>query len=71
MTHDELLARIDSFSCCSGAHELALRATVELHKPTNFILRNDEVVEQWCTADGSHLVPYPCPTIKTIEKELV
>ena len=30
MTHDELLAKIDGFSCCSGAHELALRAVVEL-----------------------------------------
>lgn len=32
MTHDELLAKIDSFTCCSGAHELALRAVVELCK---------------------------------------
>ena len=30
MTHDELLAKIDGFSCCSGAHELALCAVVEL-----------------------------------------
>ena len=30
MTHDELLAKIDNYTCCSGAHELALRAVVEL-----------------------------------------
>jgi hypothetical protein len=33
MTHDELLDMIGSLTCCSGAHELALRAVVELHKP--------------------------------------
>ena len=33
MTHDELLAKMGSTTCCSGVHELALRAVVELHKP--------------------------------------
>ena len=30
MKHNELLDMIGSFTCCSGAHELALRAVVEL-----------------------------------------
>ncbi len=62
MTHDELLAKIDSFSCCSGAHEIALRAVVELHK------------QDWISwSDGSGCEcgnAYPCPTIQAIEKEL-
>ena len=37
----------------------ALRAVVELHKP-------DHVGECMCT----YGVPYPCPTIQAIEKEL-
>ena len=79
MTHDELLERIDYMKYPVGdsydmneeskAIEI-LRAVVELHKPKNFILQNGEVVEQWCTADNNQLVPYPCPTIQAIEKEL-
>ena len=61
MTHDELLAKINSFSCCSGAHEVALRAVVELHKP------EENGGPARCRVDGSH---YPCPTIQAIEKEL-
>ena len=73
MTHDELLAKIDSFSCCSGAHELALRAVVELHKPIKSF--GDERYmacdhcEEWSTEDALQ-VAYPCPTIQAIEKEL-
>ena len=63
MTHDELLAKIDSFSCCSGAHELALRAVVELH-----IRILDPVGRPECLSCRRH---YPCPTIQAIEKELV
>jgi len=62
MTHDELLAKIDSFSCCSGAHELALRAVVELHKPCCDL-------EELCNECNPN-VSYPCPTIQAIEKEL-
>jgi hypothetical protein len=63
MTHDELLAKIDGFSCCSGAHELALRAVVELHYE-DFGTPGEEIVCDWCK------VIYPCPTIQAIEKEL-
>ncbi len=66
MTHDELLARIDGFSCCSGAHELALRAVVELHKP---------FADNTCRACPSTAYleydPYPCPTIEVIEEQLL
>ena len=66
MTHDELLAKIDSFTCCSGAHELALRAVVELHKPRKESISGDcnECLNYFDVAE------YPCPTIQAIEKEL-
>ena len=40
MSNDELLAKIDGFSCCSGAHELALRAVVELIQEKQKFLEN-------------------------------
>lgn len=67
MTHDELLARIDSFSCCSGAHELALRAVVRLHKPQEITLPNGEWGTNCILCDG---FDYPCPTIRVIKREL-
>ena len=67
MTHDELLAKIDSFTCCSGAHELALRAVVELHKPQEITLPNGEWGTNCILCDG---FDYPCETIQAIEKEL-
>jgi hypothetical protein len=57
MTHEELLAKIDGFTCCSGAHELALRAVVELHKQRGDLCET-------C------FHRYPCATIQAIEKEL-
>ena len=57
MTHDELLAKIDGFTCCSGVHELALRAVVESHKPKGTLCKTCYFI-------------YPCPTIQAIEKEL-
>ena len=39
----------------------ALRAVVELHKP--------EPTRDYCL-EGANYVPYPCPTIQAIEKEL-
>jgi hypothetical protein len=70
MTHDELLAKIDSFTCCSGVHEVALRAVVELHKPFDFELAPD-VYKLVCTNCQVGVVEqYPCQTIQAIEKEL-
>ena len=76
MTHDELLAKIDGFSCCSGAHELALLAVVELHRPvqgSSDIQAYDYVGCDACVEwshDGNMNLRYPCPTIQAIEKEL-
>ena len=64
MTHDELLAKINSFSCCSGAHEVALCAVVELHKPYEFTRIGTVCKACGITSD------YPCSTIQAIEKEL-
>ena len=60
MTHDELLAKIDNYTCCSGAHELALRAVVELHKCSN------PRFDLLCDCGTA----YPCPTIQAIEEQL-
>jgi len=40
MTHDELLDMIGSFTCCSGAAEVALRAVVELIQKKQKFLEN-------------------------------
>ena len=63
MTHDDLLAKINSATCCSGIHEIALRAVVELHIVDSGT-PNEIVVCDYCK------VIYPCPTIQAIEKEL-
>jgi hypothetical protein len=64
MTHNELLTKINNYTCCSGAHELALKAVVELHKPVEgkFGLS--------CLKCRDY-ENYPCSTIQAIEKELV
>ena len=73
MTHDELLAKIDSnlsdcgYDCESckrdNASWVALRAVVELHKPWNFGCSH-------CINIEGGYMSYPCPTIQAIEKEL-
>ena len=77
MTHDELLAKINYFTCCSGAHELALRAVVKLHKPIKAEdLKNNPKESGFCLActplslNFYEATRYPCPTIQAIEKEL-
>jgi hypothetical protein len=66
MTHDELLAKIDAwdedyYQAPPLYH--ALRAVVELHKPTIIGQMRDGCAE--CKTEN-----YPCPTIQAIEKEL-
>jgi len=68
MTHDELLAKISSFTCCSGAHELALLAVVKLHRSQPITLPNGDWGMNCILCDGYY---YPCYTIDTIDKELV
>ena len=70
MTHDELLAKIDGFSCCSGAHELALRAVVELHKPIEPVAPVETHDDYWYGLCDDCLKTYPCPTIQAIGREL-
>ena len=69
MTHDELLDRIAQEGLKPDGNVLntrlvlALRAVVELHKPTVFINPNEIRCDDCCDE-------YPCPTIQAIEKEL-
>ena len=73
MTHDELLARIalhwiyadDPEFYGIGGYRKALRAVVELHKPTK-----NRSIEGWCDVCTDYY-QYPCPTIQAITKELV
>ena len=81
MTHDELLAEVirleEVLEDSTGMK--ALRAVVELHKPKYWENIYDS---SWngndcsvCVTDGnledpSSRIPYPCPTIQAIEKEL-
>ena len=70
MNHDELLAEIKSLNdSCSVSSRLgnALKAVVELHKPDS--TEGCNACEQW-TNEGAYQLPYPCPTIQAIEKEL-
>ena len=72
MTHDELLAKIDSLSedwpgDGKSKTAIALRAVGELHKPTKFWLG---YLCKVCPDDPSLSKVYPCPTIRAIEKEL-
>jgi hypothetical protein len=61
MTHDELLAEI--YAADTDALADALRAVVELHKPTVVGQMRDGCAE--CKTET-----YPCPTIQAVEKEL-
>jgi hypothetical protein len=61
VTHDELLAKIDTHP--TKYIESALRAVVELHKPDSSLAPESL---KYCTCEEI----YPCPTIQAIEKEL-
>ena len=68
MTHDELLAEIDTRLEIMGDKlvSAALRAVVELHKPEPLDERGDVCLT--CCPDL--LTLYPCPTIQAIEEHL-
>ena len=68
MTHDELLAKIDYWFDTDNfhLHKNALRAVVELHKPS--IKHNGRTCE--CDVYDEYMMGYPCDTIQAIEKEL-
>ena len=70
MSHDELLANINSNNFMESrtlqTPYFALKAVVELHKPSpipDWVPTEDKLM-CWC----AHV--YPCPTVKAIEKEL-
>ena len=75
MTHDELLAKIDTLEAKYTDYPtyLALRAVVELHKPSGQGLGYAAYCHQCMFNHGSGEIKnhaYPCPTIQAIEKEL-
>ena len=83
MTHDELLAKVDSvFYEDEGGTQLdlagfnnqyrALRAVVKLHKPFMYDGRMGKYERcSGCSSEEEWLGNiYPCPTIQAIEKEL-
>ena len=81
MTHDELLADIDSKnfreSRTPETPYAALRAVVELHKPIKAEdLKNNSKISGICLActplslNFYEAIRYPCPTIQAIEKVL-
>ena len=79
MTHDELLDRIAQEGLKPYGNVmntnlvLALRAVVELHKPTDAAsgLKGCSKCIYSVFDNGAYLLyEYPCPTIKVIEKEL-
>ena len=78
MTHDELLVKIDLITWLAeeqmgitglNIHK-ALRAVVELHKPTPKDLYPNIHCEACSFTEHSVYELYPCPTIQAIEKEL-
>ena len=81
MTHDELLAKIDyTVAIYEGlsvldirvltAYLKALRAVVELHKPVQSYIFEEEACSH-CSSEEDRLeILYPCPTIQAIEEEL-
>ena len=68
MTHDELIMKLwekRNAGCDHLDIHFALSAVVDLHKP-----RTESNYCAKCRNAGGKLVPYPCPTIQAIEKEL-
>ena len=76
MTHDELLARIESYiepddcDCWQCGMANALRAVVEIHKPMGFLDICESCEEREYQGGEGYEVRYPCPTIQAIEKEM-
>ena len=78
MTHEELLRIIQSWIDSPGEEITtwkALRAVVELHEEAKGYDRAGKWIDEPVCIFCSNLVyeyevPYPCPTIQAIEKEL-
>jgi hypothetical protein len=74
MTHDELSRQLEGLwhDSYKAPGYMALRAVVELHKPSFAVVDGVKGLE-WCyqCADQRGYAKYPCPTIQAIEKELI
>ena len=81
MTHDELLAKIDyTVAIYEGlsvldirvltAYLKALRAVVELHKPVQSYIFEEEACSHCSSREDRSEILYPCQTIQAIEEEL-
>jgi len=68
MSYDELLARFTRPEALipSGTTALALYAVIELHHPSSSW--DEELVSHCFVCSRADLVPYPCPTIRDIER---
>lgn len=57
---------------CYELHSMAsaLRAVVELHKPVQSYMFEEEACLHCSSEEDRSEILYPCPTIKAIEKEL-
>ena len=71
MTHDELLAKIDTLEARYTDYPtyLALRAVVELHKPLNSLWYKQIICES-CQEGNDYPITYPCPTIEAIKEQI-
>ena len=71
MTHDALLDIIEHWNWIEPKTLIkAFRVVVELHKPRQSYLFDDEVCESCSSEEDRSEILYPCPTIEAIEKEL-
>jgi hypothetical protein len=75
MTHDELLAKINSAPNADTCWKIAIiRAVVAIHRPFTWNSNNPQVCCVACdSGEEGDIYParYPCPTIQAIEKELL
>ena len=72
MTYDELLAEIDK-NLYFYKPKTALRAVVELHKPSEIADAYGDIGCVECDYNADYKIwnqPYPCPTIQAIEEQL-
>jgi hypothetical protein len=75
MTHDELLKQIKAgvkytYGALDKDAWSALRAVVELHKPVQSYMFDEEACSHCSSEEDRSEILYPCPTIQAIEKEL-
>ena len=75
MTHDELITELNhrlEIALYNGDSQSihALRAVVELHKPVQSYMFEEEACSHCSSEEDRSEVLYPCSTIQAIEKEL-